>query len=172
MFTATSVVHTKLPPDPILDSQTTSPYSYTQPTDKNSNKQTQWLNKLNSGLQKLRASYRNVSHRQTGMCLKRQPDWRSLPSTYRSTLNVWVGTLVPALITFCPPYKSGSFQKPWMNSQVRQMLHARSLAFRDGVQNWKYRLRKNIKDAKKKYKEKLDSFDSTVDVGSATYHRV
>ncbi|XP_037400811.1 uncharacterized protein LOC108414208 [Pygocentrus nattereri] len=58
-------------------------------------------------------------------------------------------------------------QKPWINSQVRHMLHARSLAYRSGNETeykaTKYRLRKVITAAKRQYREKLDGFYSTAD---------
>ncbi|KAK2921577.1 hypothetical protein Q8A73_001062 [Channa argus] len=60
-------------------------------------------------------------------------------------------------------------QKPWINSQVRQMLRTRSLAFRSGNETEykaaKYGLRKAITAAKRQYREKLDSFCSTTDSG-------
>ncbi|MCI4377016.1 hypothetical protein PGIGA_G00198560 [Pangasianodon gigas] len=58
-------------------------------------------------------------------------------------------------------------QKPWINSQVRHMLRARSVAFATGNETEykaaKYRLRRAITAAKRQYKEKLDSFYSTAD---------
>lgn len=60
-------------------------------------------------------------------------------------------------------------QKPWINTEVRHMLRARSLAFRSGneieYKAAKYGLRKTIIAAKRQYREKLDSFYSTADSG-------
>ncbi len=60
-------------------------------------------------------------------------------------------------------------QKPWINTQVHHMLHARSLAFTSGNETEykaaKYGLRRAITAAKRQYKEKLDSFYSTADAG-------
>lgn len=58
-------------------------------------------------------------------------------------------------------------QKPWINSQVRHMLRARSLAFTSGNKTEykaaKYGLRKAITAATRQYREKLDSFYSNAD---------
>ncbi|CAM4275437.1 unnamed protein product [Leuciscus chuanchicus] len=60
-------------------------------------------------------------------------------------------------------------QKPWINGQVRNMLHARSSAFASGndteYKAAKYGLRRAITAAKRNYREKLDSFYSTADSG-------
>ncbi|KAK2918358.1 hypothetical protein Q8A73_002729 [Channa argus] len=60
-------------------------------------------------------------------------------------------------------------QKPWINSQVRQMLRTRSLAIRSSNETEykaaRYGLRKAITAAKRQYREKLDSFYSTTDSG-------
>ncbi|KAK3562557.1 hypothetical protein QTP86_002036 [Hemibagrus guttatus] len=60
-------------------------------------------------------------------------------------------------------------QKPWINSQVRHMLRARSFAFTSGNETEykaaKYGLRKDITVAKRQYREKLDSFYSNADAG-------
>ncbi|KAI3356730.1 hypothetical protein L3Q82_003409 [Scortum barcoo] len=52
-----------------------------------------------------------------------------------------------------------------MNSQVRHMLHTRSLAFRSGdemeYKSSKYKLRKTIKEAKQLYQQKLEGYYST-----------
>ena len=58
-------------------------------------------------------------------------------------------------------------QKPWINSQVSHMLHARTLAFKSGNETEykaaKYRLEKAITAAKRQIREKLEGFYSTAD---------
>ena len=60
-------------------------------------------------------------------------------------------------------------QKPWINSQVRHMLRARSIAFKSGNETEykaaKYALEKAIRAAKRQYRVKLDGFYSTADSG-------
>ena len=60
-------------------------------------------------------------------------------------------------------------QKPWINTQVRSMLRARSIAHTSGneaeYKAAKYGLRKAITAAKRQYREKLDGFYSTADSG-------
>ena len=60
-------------------------------------------------------------------------------------------------------------QKPWINSQVRHMLRARSIAFKLGNETEykaaKYALEKAIRAAKRQYRVKLDGFYSTADSG-------
>ncbi|KAI3370881.1 hypothetical protein L3Q82_007141 [Scortum barcoo] len=63
------------------------------------------------------------------------------------------------------PNQTNPNQKPWMNSQVRHMLHARFLAFRSGdemeYKSSKYKLRKTIKEAKQLCQQKLEGYYST-----------
>ena len=79
-------------------------------------------------------------------------------------ISTCVDNIVPTLqVTRFPN------QKPWINSQVRHMLRARSIAFKSGNETEykaaKYALEKAIRAAKRQYRVKLDGFYSTADSG-------
>ncbi|KAK2905565.1 hypothetical protein Q8A73_009508 [Channa argus] len=83
---------------------------------------------------------------------------------YAEYVTGYISTCVDNIV---PTIQISKFpnQKPWINSQVRHMLRARSLAFRSGNETEykaaKYGLRKAITAAKRQ----LDSFYSTTDSG-------
>ena len=58
-------------------------------------------------------------------------------------------------------------QKPWINREVRSMLHAHSTAFAsgdaDGYKKARYDLRRSIREAKRQYRLKLEGYYNTSD---------
>ncbi|KAK3537363.1 hypothetical protein QTP70_008821 [Hemibagrus guttatus] len=87
---------------------------------------------------------------------------------YAEYVTAYISTCVDNIIPTIQVRKFPN-QKPWINSQVRHMLRARSFAFTSGNETEykaaKYGLRKDITVAKRQYREKLDSFYSNADAG-------
>ena len=79
-FTVTYVVHSEPPPAPPSETRTTSLCFCTWLTDKDSSSRTLLPDRLSYGHHRLRALYRTVSPRRTGMFLELQPRKGTPPS--------------------------------------------------------------------------------------------